>query len=182
MHKNIAKAVILASVAGLLSACSVSAQAGPAPVASSHAPDTDAPAADTSSLIVKLGQTVKYEDGLEVVIKSSGNGIADQYAAPVSVASKPYQEFTMTVKNGTKDTFDANGVYVTAVKGAEGTKVETVIDMHKGLQGPILQGQMVPGGTQTVKFGMSMLAKDLPSLVFTVRPSYKYEDAVVKGS
>lgn len=170
-------------VAALLTVTGCSA-AGTAAAPGTSGPATSSAAGTApakSALIVKFGETVKYADGVEVTVKHAGPGTASNSAAPDEARGAEYQLFEITLVNNTADTFDPSAFFDSAVYGKAGKPAEKVFDSANGLSGGNFSGIIIPGGTQTVKAGWLIPAAELPSTVFSLRPGFRYNAAVVTG-
>lgn len=112
-------------------------------------------AADRSAA---LGGTVTYESGVKVTVTSLGFQPVSEYA--YGAVEGQAAVFELTVMNGSDEDLEAALMSLPKVTvGEKNKQVESVSDMENNL-GASLLSTILPGETQTMKFGVGMAAAD----------------------
>lgn len=141
---------------------------------------TDAPTPDPSIAKVGATQWFTYEDHLQVQVTRMARFKISSYAA----GGKPGDvgvAVTVTIKNGTGQTFDASSADLTLAAGPNGDQADTVFDGDNGLTGGF-QGPIPAGRSKTAKFGFAVTKTQLSKLVAEVTPGYDYTGTFFEGS
>lgn len=179
------KALLVLPVAALLLAgCS-----SPAPSVSSGketqaaaaggAAATPAAASDRSAA---LGETVTYESGVKVTVKSLGFQPVGQYASGAIEGQAAV--FELTVENGGKEELNAALMSLPKVThGASNVKADSVIDSSAGL-GMDMLSTILPGETQQAKVAAAIPAADAGAVRVEVSGPSAFTDkpAIFKGA
>lgn len=166
-------------VALLLAGCS-----SPAPTVdkvgdAKPAASQPAKAADRSAA---FGGTVTYDSGVKVTVKSDGFQPVSQYAA--GAVDGKAAVFELTVVNGSNKELEAGLMSMPKVTvGAKNTQATPVTDMEAKL-GMDMLSTILPGETQTVKFGAGIAAADAAAVRVEVSGPNPFtdKDAIFKGA
>ena len=150
-----------------------------APAAPAPAPTTAKP---TSSVVqAKFGETIEYVDHMKIVVTHKETTVASEVAAPAEARGAEVQVFEISLTNGTAEPFEATTFQQSVVYGAKGLKAEKVYDVRGSSGIGNFSGVMVPGATQTVEVTYLIPTAELPTVVMTVAPEYKYKKSVIQG-
>lgn len=166
-------------VALLLAGCSSPAPTVDKVAAAKPAASQAAKVADRSAT---LGGTVTYDSGIKVTVKSDGFQPVGQYAS--GAVDGKAAVFELTVVNGSDKELEAGLMSLPKVTvGAKNTKAETVTDMDAKLGLDILS-TILPGETQSVKFGAGIAAADAAAVRVEVTGPNPFtdKDAIFKGA
>jgi hypothetical protein len=192
MNKKVIVGVLMAAALGL-AGCSTPVPAAPGPVndgptgdAAATAPavvQTPTPKATPSSKIVqvKFGETIEYKDGIKIVVAHKETAVGSTVAAPAEARGAEVQVFEITLTNGTAEPLEPVTFQQSVVYGAKGVKAEKVYDVRGSSGIGNFTGVMVPGAVQTVEVTYLIPTADLPTVVMTVAPDYKYTKSIVTG-
>lgn len=197
MNRHIAVAA-LATVGLVVTGCGGSNQAAKqttgtppaaAPSSSPTTQDTVPPAVDETTPtptaedpgIAKVGpaEWFTYEDGLKVQVTRLTRFKIGQYAA----GGKPGGTgviVTMTIRNGSKKTFDVSSVMVNVTHGPNGDAAETVFDGDKGLNGGF-EGSIPAGRVKTAKAGFAIPAEHMKQIEVEIQPSFEHNSSFFEG-
>jgi hypothetical protein len=129
------------------------------------------------SLTAGFGETVAYEDGLELVVGAPADFKPSEWAAGAEDASN-FVRFDVTITNGTDEPFDPSGVFLTASSG--GSEGSQIFDSESGLDGGPMTS-VLPG--QSVTFPVAFGVADPSDLLVQVAPGpWDYEDALFSNA
>jgi hypothetical protein len=142
---------------------------------------TEEPSQEEPS-ISKVGTTewFTYEDGVQVQVTKlarytpSEYNLSDIPKGSVAVAA------TVTIKNGTDKTFDADLVSVNLATGPNGDQAETTYDSDRGIGS--FEGSIPVKRSKTVKYGYVVPKAHLSQLVLEVTPSFDHAASFFQGS
>lgn len=192
MKRTIALAAAVLILGGCGGTQATKGTAGPAttaPASSTPAStDSTAPAAEETTTppaadptIAKVGATqwFTYEDNLQVqVTRMTRFRISDSAAGgkPGDVGVM----VTVTIKNGTGQTFDAAGASLSLSAGPNGDQAEDVFDSANGING--FEGSIPASRSKTAKYGFAVPKAKLSKLVVEVAPAYEYDGTFFEGS
>jgi hypothetical protein len=140
---------------------------------------TTAAPADRSA---KLGETVTYDKGVKVTLQSLGFQPVGQYASGAIEGQAAV--FELTVENGGDTELSAGLMSLAKVSyGEKNTKAESVIDSGNKL-GLDSFSTILPGETQTVKFGAAIPAASAGIVRIEVTGPNAFADkpAIFKGA
>lgn len=131
--------------------------------------------------VAKVGATqwFTYEDGLKVQVTRLGRFKIGPYAA----GGKPGGTgviVTVTIRNGSKATFDTSSVQITVTSGPNGDAADTVYDSDKGLSGGF-EGSIPPGRVKTAKAGFAVPAAHMGQIQVEIQPSYEHNSSFFEG-
>lgn len=138
-------------------------------------PSAEEPAAEepVESLTAGFGETVAYEDGLEILVGAPTDFTPGEWSAGAEGFDSSVR-FDVTITNGTAEAFDPSGVFLTASSG--GREGSQVFDSENGLEGGPMTS-ILPG--QSVTFPVAFAVADPADLVVQVAPGpWDYEDAL----
>jgi hypothetical protein len=132
--------------------------------------------------VAKVGATewFTYEDGLKVQVTK----LARFKIGPYAAGGKPGGTgviVTVTIRNGSKATFDAGDVTITVTSGPNGDAADTVYDSDKGLSGGF-QGSIPAGRVKTAKAGFAVPAAHMGQIQVEVQPSYEHNSSFFEGA
>ncbi|ROS23800.1 hypothetical protein [Cellulomonas sp. PhB150] len=109
-----------------------------------------------------FGDTVTYDDGMEITVGKPKKFTPSEYAAGADGDGTP-MKFTITVKNGTDKAFDPTLVYATASSGGE--ESESIFDTDAKL-GMSPQTALKPG--KSVKWDVGFMIADPKDITLEV--------------
>ncbi|WP_267275749.1 hypothetical protein [Arthrobacter sp. CDRTa11] len=138
-----------------------------------------AAASDRSAAI---GETVTYDSGVKVTVKSLGFQPVGQYA--VGAVEGQAAVFELTVENGGKEELNAALMSLPKVTyGASNAKAESVIDSGAGL-GMNMLSTILPGETQQAKVAAAIPAAEAGTVRVEVTGPSAFTDkaAIFKGA
>ena len=119
-----------------------------------------------------LGETAKYEDGLEITVAQPLRFHPSEYAAGADSSDLAMAlKFTVT-NNGTKN-FDPSMMMVTAQSGQ--TQEEPIFDSAQGYTGKP-DTVLLPG--RTVTFQLAFTVTEPEDVVVEVQPGFEYRSQV----
>lgn len=121
-----------------------------------------------------------YEDGLQVQV----TGLKKYKISSSAAGNLPGQVgviATVTIKNGSGETFDANLVDVKLAAGPNGVETDQVYDSAKGVGGGF-EGSIPKGRSKTAKVAFGVSPAHLSKLVVEVAPSWDHEASFFEGS
>ncbi|MBR8638748.1 hypothetical protein KEF29_04025 [Streptomyces tuirus] len=121
-----------------------------------------------------LGETVTYENDVEVSLSAFSRGVSSDYASPEDT---PYAKFRIKIVNGSDATVDANEMTVNCAYGDEGEEGEAIYD--DGLDG-LPDTRILAGRSLTVPWACE-LPKNEKFLQVEVSPDWESEEAVFTG-
>ena len=157
----------------------------PATAPSTTAPDEPAATpeptqTDDAPDVAKIGATewFTYEDGIKVQVTRAKPYKIGSYAA----GGKPGGQgvvITVTIKNGSKATFDSDLADVTLASGPNGDQAERVFD--SATDGLGFTGSIAPGRSKTAKFAFAVPKAHLSQLQIEVTPSWEHEGSLFEG-
>lgn len=140
---------------------------------------TTAAPADRSA---KLGETVTYDKGVKVTLKSLGFQPVGKYAS--GAVEGQAAVFELTVQNSGTEELSAGLMSLAKVTyGETNTKAESVFD-HEQKLGLDTMSTILPGETQTVKFGAAIPAASAGVVRVEVTGPSAFTDkpAIFKGA
>ena len=150
--------------------------ASPIPTFTTPTP-TPSPTATTG----KIGSgSFTYSDGLKVLVPSAVSFTPSQ----TSAGGRPGQTgvlVTVTITNGTTGPVDLALAEVKVTAGAAGNQADPIFDSAQGI-GSGFSGSVLPGHSQTTKFGFSVAPSDLNDVIVHVTPGLHYDPASFEGS
>ncbi|MFD7161563.1 DUF4352 domain-containing protein [Kribbella sp. NPDC059898] len=132
--------------------------------------------------VAKVGATqwFDYSDGMKVQITSLKRFRIGQYAA----GGKPGDVgviVTVTLQNGSSDTFDTGLVDVKLASGPNGDQADSVFDSEQNLGGGF-EGSILPGKKKTARYGFAIPKAHVSStLQLEVAPGWDYEGNHFEG-
>jgi hypothetical protein len=132
--------------------------------------------------VAKVGATqwFEYGDGMKVQVTSLKRFRISQYAA----GGKPGDVgviATVTLQNGSANTFDTGLVDVKLASGPNGDQAESVFDSDQNLSGGF-EGSMLPGKKKTARYGFAIPKANASStLQLEVAPGWDYEGSHFEG-
>lgn len=168
---------------------SVATKQSSSPASTTVPVDSTAPAVEESTTpppdepgIAKVGPTewFTYEDGLKVQVTKLSRFKIASYA----VGGKPGGTgviVVVTIRNGSKATFDASGGQITVTSGPNGDAADTVYDTDMGLNGGF-EGSIPPGRAKTVKVGFAVPTSHMGQIHVEVQPSYEHNSSFFDGA
>ncbi len=124
----------------------------------------DADGGDTTTALVRFGETFTYDDGLEVTIGTLAAYEPSEYAW---AEGDRFVVFTVTIVNGTGEVFDPSGFSTTASSG--GREADEVYDSENGLEGSPMTS-IQPG--KSVSFEVAYGVSDASDLTLDVSPDW----------
>lgn len=157
--------VLLAPALLLLAGCSSPGTAGPADSKATSEPNSSSSSsasassgdASQSTGEAKFGQTVTFPDGMKVTVTDKGTFKPSDSAAVIKKAKK-YEQYQVTLTNGSKKKFDPALVSVSLQDGEDTS--EQVVDVEKSIGiGPTTK--LLPGRTVKWKVAFGTNTKDL---------------------
>lgn len=140
---------------------------------------TEAAPADRSAAI---GETVTYDSGAKVTVKSLGFQPVGQYASGAIEGQAAV--FELTVENGSKEELNAALMSLPKVTyGATNVSADSVIDSSVGL-GMDMLSTILPGETQQVKVAAAIPAAEAGTVRIEVSGPNAFTDkpAIFKGA
>lgn len=140
---------------------------------------TEAAPADRSAAI---GETVTYDSGAKVTVKSLGFQPVGQYASGAIEGQAAV--FELTVENGSKEELNAALMSLPKVTyGATNVNADSVIDSSVGL-GMDMLSTILPGETQQVKVAAAIPAAEAGTVRVEVSGPSAFTDkpAIFKGA
>jgi hypothetical protein len=174
------KALIVVPIAALLLAGCSSTAPSVSPTGDSTAPasQTSAAPADRSA---KFGESVTYDSGVKVTLKSLGFTKVGQYAA--GAINGQAAVFELTVQNGGKEELNAALMSLAKVSyGANNAKAASVVDSENGI-GMEMLSTILPGETQTTKIAAAVPAASAKTVrVEVTGPTFSDKPAIFKGA
>lgn len=165
------------------SAPTSSSTAGDAPLDSTTPPaveETTPPPDEPAIAKVGATQWFTYEDGLKVQVTK----LARFKIGPYAAGGKPGGTgvvVTVTIRNGSKATFDASSVQITVTSGPNGDAADTVYDGDKGLSGGF-EGSIPAGRVKTAKAGFAVPAAHMGQIQVEIQPSYEHNSSFFEGA
>ena len=132
--------------------------------------------------VAKVGATqwFEYSDGMKVQVTSLKRFRISQYAA----GGKPGDVgviATVTLQNGSTNTFDTGLVDVKLASGPNGDQAESVFDTDQNLGGGF-EGSILPGKKKTARYGFAIPKANVSStLQLEVAPGWDYEGSHFEG-
>jgi hypothetical protein len=132
--------------------------------------------------VAKVGATqwFEYSDGMKVQVTSLKRFRISQYAA----GGKPGDVgviVTVTLQNGSTNTFDTGLVDVKLASGSNGDQAESVFDTDQNLSGGF-EGSILPGKKKTARYGFAIPKANVSStLQLEVAPGWDYEGSHFEG-
>lgn len=169
--------------AGPSTAPTSSSTAGDAPLDSTTPPaveETTPPPDEPSIAKVGATQWFTYEDGLKVQVTKLSKFKIGQYAAGGTPGGTGVI-VTVTIRNGTKATFDTSDVQITVTSGPNGDAADTVYDSDKGLAGGF-EGSIPAGRVKTARAGFAVPAGHLGQVQIEIQPSYEHNSSFFEGA
>ncbi|GGP94777.1 hypothetical protein GCM10010266_17390 [Streptomyces griseomycini] len=121
-----------------------------------------------------LGDTVAYENDVEVSLSKFSRSVSSDYASP---GNTPYAKFTIKVVNDSSETVDATEMTVNCAYGDEGREGEAIFD--EGLDG-LPDTRVLAGRSLSVTWGCE-LPKNEKYLQVEVAPDFESEAAIFAG-
>jgi len=140
---------------------------------------TPAPPADRSA---KFGDTVTYDDGVKITLKSLGFVKTSQYA--VGAVEGQAAVFELTVVNGGKTELNASMMSFAKISyGANNKKATSVGDAEQQIGSETLS-TILPGETQTVKVGAGVPKASASAVRVEISGPNSFTDkpAIFKGA
>lgn len=141
--------------------------------------ETTPPPEEPSVAKVGATQWFTYEDGLKVQVTR----LARFKIGPYAAGGKPGGTgviVTVTIRNGSKATFDTSSVQITVTSGPNGDAADTVYDSDKGLSGGF-EGSIPPGRVKTAKAGFAVPAAHMGQIQVEIQPSYEHNSSFFEG-
>jgi hypothetical protein len=132
--------------------------------------------------VAKVGATqwFEYSDGMKVQVTSLKRFRISQYAA----GGKPGDVgviVTVTLQNGSSNTFDTGLVDVKLASGPNGDQAESVFDSDQNL-GSGFEGSILPGKKKSARYGFVIPKANVSStLQLEVAPGWDYEGSHFEG-
>ncbi|MEV6890917.1 DUF4352 domain-containing protein [Kribbella sp. NPDC051137] len=132
--------------------------------------------------VAKVGATqwFEYSDGMKVQVTSLKRFRIGQYAA----GGKPGDVgviVTVTLQNGSSNTFDTGLVDVKLASGPNGDQAESVFDTDQNLGGGF-EGSILPGKKKTARYGFAIPKANASStLQLEIAPGWDYEGSHFEG-
>ena len=133
--------------------------------------------------VAKVGATqwFEYSDGMKVQVTSLKRYRISQYAA----GGKPGDVgviVTVTLQNGSTNTFDTGLVDVKLASGPNGDQAESVFDTDQNLGGGF-EGSILPGKKKTARYGFAIPKANASStLQIEIAPGWDYEGSHFEGT
>ncbi|MCX3060149.1 DUF4352 domain-containing protein [Streptomyces beihaiensis] len=165
--------VLVGAVAGSTSSSALVAPAGP-----SVRGGWEAAKAAPGKHEAKWGQAHRYKDGLTVTVDKPRKFEPTQFAVGHTVGNQAVK-WRITVKNGTKKTFDATLVMVNVKAGKDGDQAEQVFD--DPING-MYEGTVTPGRSVSAEFAFDIPKGHLGQVDVEVQPGFQYGGAHWEGS
>jgi hypothetical protein len=130
-------------------------------------------ATEVPSGTAPFGETIVYEDGLEVSVAAPAAFAPSEWSAG-GEGYPAHVRFDVTITNGTDAPFDPSMVFLTA--SSAGTEADQVFDSEGGLDGGPMT-TVLPG--QSVTFAAGFGVTDPADLLVQVAPGpFEYDDAL----
>ena len=118
----------------------------------------------------KVGQEVTYDSGLKVAVSvPKPTKISDMAAGGEGIGTMVV--FSVTLTNGTKETYDPALSRVSVAYGSEGVQADQVFDSANKV-GDSFSTKILPGKKATARYGFAVPAKDQGDLVIEVTPGF----------
>jgi hypothetical protein len=133
--------------------------------------------------VAKVGATqwFEYSDGMKVQVTSLKRFRISQYAA----GGKPGDVgviATVTLQNGSTNTFDTGLFDVKLASGPNGDQAESVFDSDQNLSGGF-EGSILPGKKKTARYGFAIPKANVGStLQLEVAPGWDYDGSHFEGT
>ncbi|MEU8224761.1 hypothetical protein [Kribbella sp. NPDC048915] len=158
-----------------------SVPAKPPATAESTAPPAAEPTDDDRVAKVGASQWFDYSDGMKVQVTSLKRFRISQYAA----GGKPGDVgviVTVTLQNGSTNTFDTGLVNVKLASGPNGDQAESVFDSEQNL-GLGFEGSILPGKKKTARYGFAIpKTHEASTLQVEVSPGWDYQGSHFEGA
>ncbi|MBT2386376.1 DUF4352 domain-containing protein [Streptomyces sp. ISL-11] len=106
------------------------------------------------SHVVRFEDTYAYDTGLRVKVTRPKPFTPSDTSLGHKAGNAPVT-FTVTLFNGTKETFDRAGALVTAKAGPQGPRLEQVFDSARGVGNPFT-GSLAPGSSAEAAFAFDV--------------------------
>ena len=145
----------------------------PAPTDPAPEDPADDGTEDAGSDTAVFGDTLSYDNGLEVTVSAPQPYTPSESAYVDGPAPAAFVAFDVTVVNGTGEDYDPIELFLTLQSGS--TEEAQVFDTANGLDGTPYQ-TLLPG--RSVAFTVGFGASDPADLVMEVTPGFDYEPVV----
>lgn len=142
----------------------------PSAKAPSGSASKPAAAAADKNKALEDGDTLVYEDDLEITVSDPKPYSVDEYAVGHTKGNKAYQ-VTVVIENAGKEKFDATAVQLSARAGANSVTAEQIYDDKIGAG---FEGTVMPGKKATVTYAFDA-PKDAKNLTVEVNPGWTYD-------
>jgi hypothetical protein len=133
----------------------------------------DGSAGDAGSDTAVFGDTLAYDDGLEITVSAPQPYTPSESAYVDGPAPAAYVAFDVTVVNGTGEDYEPVELFLTLQSGT--SQEAQVFDTANGLDGTPYQ-TLLPG--RSVAFRVGFGASDPADLVMEVTPGFDHEPVV----
>jgi len=133
-------------------------------------PSTSAPAQESTVLTKQFGESYRFDDGMQLTV---GPGVAftpSEWASFGTEGANAYLRFTVTVVNGTEQTFDPSMIYMTMQSA--NTEAQEVYDSDNGL-GFAPSTSLLPG--REVVYDVGFAVADPNDLVMEASIGFSYK-------
>jgi cytoskeletal protein RodZ len=148
--------------------------------APASAEPTTTPTEEDRAAKVGATQWFEYSDGMKAQVTSLKRFRISQYAA----GGKPGDVgviVTVTLQNGSSNTFDTSLVDVKLASGPNGDQADPVFDSDQNLGGGF-EGTILPGKKKTARYGFAIPKTHVSStLELEVAPGWDYEGSHFEG-
>ncbi|MFG3493828.1 DUF4352 domain-containing protein [Streptomyces sp. NPDC047928] len=126
-----------------------------------------------------LGETLRYDDGVEITVGKPSSYTPDQYAQGHKKGDVAIQ-LQITIKNGGKKSLSI-GTALPTLKDAKGREVEMIFDGSNATNP--FQGTLLPGKQAEADFAFSVPADAANEIQLEVSPSViEYDDGIWTGA
>ncbi|MEU7292439.1 DUF4190 domain-containing protein [Streptomyces exfoliatus] len=141
-----------------------------APASKAPSGSASKPAPADKNKALEDGDTLVYEDDLEITVSDPKPYSVDEFAIGHTKGNKAYQ-VTVVIENAGKEKFDATSVQLSARAGANSVTAE---EIHDGKVGAGFEGTVMPGKKATVTYAFDA-PKDAKNLTVEVNPGWEYD-------
>jgi len=138
------------------------------------AADSETPAEDSGDDSYGFGDTIAYDNDVEISLTKITRAVSGEYASPEKT---PYAKFTIKIVNKSDKKIDASMMTVNCAYGDEGKEGESIYD--DGLDG-LPDTSILAGRSLSVPWGCE-LPKGESFLQIEVAPDYESETAIFTG-
>lgn len=155
----------------------------PSATSAGSTPAATGPASVTAPSVAKFGGSYTWSDGLKVTTSALTTFTPNEMAFGLGVAEQGVK-VTLTVTNGTRQTFDPARTSLTLTYGPDGVEVDRVTDLDNNVRGSSgLPRQIPPGKSGAATFGFSVRPDALEGLYAQVSLGVpQHKPAIFTGS